>query len=480
MIAPEPEESPLPTCQLWVGVPGLTTIASDEMLGDIMRLSTIHETLERAERHLSAIAQRSTGAPEEAGAFADLNLVVATIRPIRDAAEKLGTSLTTAIQTYSSAEVENHALLDFGSTLSLGGLGALFGLSPLLSIPGLHQVVGGPLLQKIVEVGLATPSDVRASDMKTHASVDALISNEQLILALRYLIENSDVAIRASGGDQAALLSQLESQGITGVAATAAIAAFYASQVKALQEGPVSVRKTATETNAAPTGYAQNGQAIPNEESSPGGAQMRVDTIHTPGAADKHVIYLGGTGDFSLVPGGNAFDMTSNVNAIAGFPAGAIEGIKEALKKQGISSLDEIQIWGHSQGGLLAAVIAESEQYNVTSLVTLGAPVGNISIPTDINAVLVENLEDLVPATGGIQHNTSATNVLCDAFAPGEALPAGLSFPGHQMATYNKTLIAMDLAESPQITDAAEKIAAFSNGATTVTSNYYRIDRVES
>lgn len=477
MIAPEPAETAPPTCQLWVAGPGVTVIASDEMLGDIMRLSAIHETLDQAERHLSAIAQRSTGAPEEAGAFADLALVAKTARTTRDAAESLWSSLVTAIATYDAVELKNRVDLDFASTLTAGGLGFLAGIAPVLSPPGLHQVFGGALLQKLVEEGISGPSDVSASDMTLSPEVNELLSNESFILGLRYLVENSDAAIRAYGGDPAAMLSQLESQGVTGVAATAAVSVFYASQVSALQEGPVTVKKTGTETNPAPVGYAQNGAAIPNQETAPGGAQVRIDTIHTPGSADKYVVYLGGTGDFSLVPGKNGFDMTSNVNAIAGFPSGAVEGVKEAMALEGISNLDEIQLWGHSQGGLLGAVITETEQYNVSGLYTLGSPVGNVIIPTDINAVLVENLEDLVPAAGGVQHNTSAVTVLCNAFAPGEPLPAGVSFPGHQMSTYAKTLIAMDAAESPPIIEAAEKLADFSNGATTVTSSYYRIDR---
>jgi pimeloyl-ACP methyl ester carboxylesterase len=179
------------------------------------------------------------------------------------------------------------------------------------------------------------------------------------------------------------------------------------------------------------------------------------------------------------VPAKDAFDLTSNVAGVGGLPAGSLRAVQQAMADAGVDAGSRVTFTGYSQGGLVAAMLASSGDYNVQGVVTIGAPAGGVALPSGIPAVIVEHMDDLVPALGGVQLNDDALVVRRQAFASADDIPSGVAVPGHHMEYYRETAVLMDNARSGQLIDAGARLDAFSAGADSVTSTYYYASRAK-
>lgn len=288
-------------------------------------------------------------------------------------------------------------------------------------------------------------------------------------------MSSTDEAILGFGGYPAALQAALAGVGITGVSSTAYLLGYYASFSGMLTETPVSVVRVATTETTTTTGYQSRIEKIP-QTGEAGAPQLRIDKIEILGVAPRYELYIGGTADFSPITATDAFDLTSNVTGVAGLPAGSLRAVQQAMAEAGITATSEVTFTGHSQGGLLAAMLASSGDYNTRGVVTIGAPAGNVILPAGIPAVIIENVEDFVPALGGVQNNTDALYVRNNVFPDDAALPE-ISAPGHRIEAYLTTAAAMDDAGSARVNQFGRELDDFSAGATTVTSMYYYAGR---
>lgn len=187
---------------------------------------------------------------------------------------------------------------------------------------------------------------------------------------------------------------------------------------------------------------------------------MRIDRYSIPGMPDRFEVYIGGTVDFSAEATGEPWDMTSNVSGIAGLPAGSTAAVHAAMAQAGITATSPVMLTGHSQGGLVASLIAASGQYNVSQVITFGAPAGLVEIPTDIPVLTVRHSDDIVPALGGYDSSPHALVVERELFA-GRAVPTEPVFPAHQMTNYRETAALIDEARSPELRSALAEINAF-------------------
>ena len=241
----------------------------------------------------------------------------------------------------------------------------------------------------------------------------------------------------------------------------------------------VRVAKVGSRENVTPPAGIQD--RANNTQSAADGdrAQIRIDRYTEPGQPDSFEVYIGGTADFSPVPGVDPFDLTSNLQLVAGLPAGALTGVLEAMTAAGISTDSPVVFTGHSQGGIIAASIVASEKFNTMGLVTFGAPVGQIAIPAGIPALLVEHREDLVPALGGMQQNISATTVQLAAYAGPEDVPTDRAMPAHRIEAYSQSGWVIDNnAVSTEVTSVIQALDRFSAGKE-ATSTYYYVTREE-
>ena len=105
------------------------------------------------------------------------------------------------------------------------------------------------------------------------------------------------------------------------------------------------------------------------------------------------------------------FDMESNLALVAGVSAASMVAVEAAMRKAGVKPGDRVSFVGHSQGGLLAARLAESGRYATSSLLTVGAPLGTVAPSGNYPALAISHRDDLVPELGGASKPTRITHV---------------------------------------------------------------------
>lgn len=453
---------------------GSTIVATDAMLADAEALREVHWLLTAMLGDLRIAAGVMEQAPFNAAVHDELEWLQRYARGACDNSGELSERLTLAMEVYSFGEARVEWLAEQGSDLLAFFAGAAFS--------GWVSVVLGPLA---IPTALVLPWAVRdlAEDavdtgpngVTMSPAVTAALADPAVIDALRRAVSSADEAILGFGGYPALLQAVLAGMGITGVSSTAFLLGYYASFAGMLSETPVTVARTETRTATATAGYEARIEKIP-QVGEPGAPQIRIDTIERAGQAPRYELYIGGTADFSPIARDDAFDLTSGVAGVSGMPAGSLRAVQLAMADAGISADSEVTFTGHSQGGLLAAMLAASGDYNTRGVVTIGAPAGNVILPAGIPAVIIENIEDFVPALGGVQNNTDALYVRNNVFTDGAPLPE-VSAPGHRIEAYLSTAAAMDDAGSARVNQFGRELDDFSAGATRVTSTYYYASR---
>lgn len=193
-----------------------------------------------------------------------------------------------------------------------------------------------------------------------------------------------------------------------------------------------------TEACAPVRGFGDLMQRVPAADT--GAAQVRIEQ-----RGDAAVVYIGGTIDFGWPAQQEAFDMTSNIAALggAGISAASVRATEQAMRAAGITPTEPVTLVGHSQGGLVAARIAQSEKWAVSDVVTAGAPIRRIDLPPGIRVVAFEHVGDPVPALSAA--GTAGVRVLSVRRAAGSAIPTGGdTLPAHNLARYRETAALAD------------------------------------
>jgi hypothetical protein len=226
-----------------------------------------------------------------------------------------------------------------------------------------------------------------------------------------------------------------------------------------------------------PTSLTDAAERIKSMEFS--GAQVVVEQYEMPNGSAVANVYVDGTIDWSIWPSGEPWDMGSNVGGVAQIDhVGAAEAVKLAMRESGIDAETPVQLFGYSQGGIQAALVAHQEEFNVVSLVTIGSPVGDIRIDPSIRALSVAHTEDLVFAFGDDQVNPQTVQVTTQRFADGAKMPQ-IAAPGHQFQPYVQTLERVDESGAPQLRGELERILGLTDGAVSSTSTAYVAERVQ-
>ena len=127
-------------------------------------------------------------------------------------------------------------------------------------------------------------------------------------------------------------------------------------------------------------------------------------------------VYLPGTKAFDA-PGfesGLVQNMGTNFAAVAGDDNAYQQAVLAALAN--VPPGAEINFIGHSQGGIVAARLAEAiangetdVQGHVNAVLTAGSPVDNIELPPDVHMVSLVNEYDIVPRLDGESYGDKAT-----------------------------------------------------------------------
>jgi hypothetical protein len=225
-------------------------------------------------------------------------------------------------------------------------------------------------------------------------------------------------------------------------------------------------------SNAVQTIFEQQGRLGDH----PGQVQViRVDH----GSGDPSwIVQIPGTQDWSPTRGDNPVDLTSNVNMMAMPDQTVIEQqVADAMRQAGIQPGEDVMMTGHSQGGITAASMATDpdilDEFDITSVVTGGSPIGRFDIPEDISVLSLEHAQDVVPKLDGADNPdrpnwTTVNRELSDAegTADGQRGPG----PAHSVPNYATTGSDVDSSDDPGIEQWRRDQEQFFNGTATGTS----------
>lgn len=189
------------------------------------------------------------------------------------------------------------------------------------------------------------------------------------------------------------------------------------------------------------TSMAERVARIPDSDTP-----IRVETYQLPDGTTHAEVFIAGTNQWSVGTGDSPFDMESNLGLVAGVSAASALATTQAMRMAGVKPGDAVGFVGHSQGGAVAATLAESGVYRTTSLVTVGAPTSTLPVKGDYPAVLIEHANDIVPGVGGSRVTTNATVVRRDSgHQRFDVLGA------HSTDSYRETAAMIDLSSTPEL-----------------------------
>ena len=139
-------------------------------------------------------------------------------------------------------------------------------------------------------------------------------------------------------------------------------------------------------------------QQVAKAYASPG-SRILID-VFEHGYGRKLVVYIPGTQSLDLW-GKNPLNMGSNLTAFGGVQASPTQlAVCDALSQLKAGGSDSVVFVGHSQGALVAAQIANTDQpYQVSGLVSLGGPIAQFDL--DIPVIALQNQGDPVPHLSG-------------------------------------------------------------------------------
>ncbi len=330
----------------------------------------------------------------------------------------------------------------------------------------------GGLLARLAPAGaLVVGAGVAAALTNTHVRSDPTV-----VSVIREAVTHSGDAAAGALGVPLPTAQLLGALGITGAHTAAGLLAGAGVVVGLTRLTPPRIVSTASATvDDPPVGAADRLDRVPSP-SETDSAQVLVERYEIPGEPDVFIAYAAGTVDFDPLVASEPFDMESNVlNGVNGSSASA-DAVRDALHAAGAEADSRVQLVGYSQGGASVARVAESGDFDVRGILTFGSPTGQIPLPVDIPAVLVEHTDDLVPALGGRQDNDAAVVVTRRMFAEGE-VPEDAPVPAHLRTSYSQTARLIDGSSDAKL---AVTMAGFDEliaGATRVTSTRYEFDR---
>ena len=468
---------------------GSVAVASDALFGDAQSLDVVHHDLRGAAAALGA-ADSIVGARMLRRADAPLSALDAE-REIDRALDLVAATghRAAAIAFVLRASAVGYGLANDAASrvaqqlaANLGySVGMLLPLFASLVVPALPPVLAGLLVASIV-----APNAVAALPGALGgwlAENSRLLTNPVTVALVRAGAMSVDDVIGGALGLPRGVVHALgdEGAGVAGLDTSAGAFTVVGAPLGLLAETAVATRAARRrDVDAAPRGIAARIDRIPQRvtagDGSKRGEHIRIERYAAPGQPDSFAVYIAGTADFSPLAGSEPFDLTSDVTTVAGLPAGAVEAVRQAMRQEGVTADTPVQFAGFSQGGLIAATLAASGEYNTQGLVAVGAPTAQIGMHGDFPAVLLEHTDDIVPALGGNRTDDGPVLVQREAFAD-RALPHGVAVPSHDRGEYRRTAELADDARSPQLVDAIARLDELGRGATTITSTTYVAER---
>ena len=139
---------------------------------------------------------------------------------------------------------------------------------------------------------------------------------------------------------------------------------------------------------------------------SPFNGTLEIQTLDAGTDGVRHIVYLPGTDDIATLPwtqDGDVRDAGTDLISDAGHQTVYQQGILQAMAQAGIGPHDPVLLVGHSLGGMeAAAILGHGSGFDVTNVVTAGAPTAQVDgFPAGSHVLSLEHHGDIVPALDG-------------------------------------------------------------------------------
>ncbi len=299
-----------------------------------------------------------------------------------------------------------------------------------------------------------------------------LLADARTVAVLRPLVSGVDDALMARSGLSGGLSTALGDAGLR-VSSTESLARG-AAAIGGTPSTAVTVRTGERTVVQPPSGIADLAERIPNERD-----EQIVIERYPRSQGDRWIVFIDGTRSPSIGGDEEPWDMASNLAGVAGAPSAAETSVIEAMRLAGIGAEDPVLMVGYSQGGLVAARLAHAQSDRVAGLVTLGSPIGSLPVPRDIPVLMLEHVEDPVPALGGVIGAGAASSlatVTVRRALYSDGAPRGESLvPAHQLARYRETAALVDAGADERLAPMRDLLATFEGGGS---AQGYRADRI--
>jgi hypothetical protein len=436
---------------------GSVVVASDELRRQAAELGELSGALSEVRRLVLAATDRHGGqwltavdAPISAQRAERAATNAAGLLARSEAqAESVARAVRWAMYTYGLGEAATtHLLKNLHAELGYA-VGRLGPILAVLALPALGSFAAGAILSGAIRG--RSPGEVLGELGAWARSHAAVLTDSVTVALVKGAMHSSDDVLGGLLQLPEPVVRMLGEEGIdiAGLSTTALAVTVLGRSAGLLLEGPVVVSRSTTGHTTPPRSLAGRVGRIPQPGAN-GGDQIRIDRYSTPGQPDRFEVYVAGTVDSSIASGDEPWDMTSNITAIAGGSAASVVAVQAAMAQAGITASSPVVLTGHSQGGLVAATVAATGQYNVQGVVTFGAPTGFIEIPATVPVLNVRHTDDIVPALGGYDTSLSARVVEREVYTD-RPVPTDRVFPAHQLSNYLETAVRVDNSPDPEL-----------------------------
>ena len=465
---------------LTVSTGGLTSVSTEELFGFSAHLGVLAGDA-RDGAYSASMARCLTEWSADAAAYgfaeSALSQVTRSLHETADSADRLGGMVREAAEAYADGEararntvgaLQAFAGFLFGAYLRNLVIGALPAL-PALALAAL-MLQQPPLRRAIAVLGAGV-----GNELAEHTD---LMANPAFVRAVRGVVSAADDILLGLTGTSLPAARFLGDEGIGLVGLeTVAAAVIMLGGKHAFTPTPVRTKQAGTERLVRPPASLADAAArIP--ASGVGKPQVRVETYGDGTGRRSYAVYVAGTTDFGA-ESDEPFDMASNLAALANSDAGSFTATLDAMEQAGVKPGDPVYLFGHSQGGLVAARVAASGEFDTQSLITFGAPSGQVPVPSSVTQLAIEHTEDIVPALGGAPVDGSDGRdrivVSRSVFDEHPPLP-GETGSAHYMSEYEKTAALIDESSDPRLSDLTAALAGIGSGAGVAQA--FRADRV--
>ena len=203
---------------------------------------------------------------------------------------------------------------------------------------------------------------------------------------------------------------------------------------------------------------------------------IEIQTFVDPDGGRRHLVYLPGTDDMLTLPwteDHDVRDMPANLALLGGLPTAYGAGVVDAMGQAGIAPDEPVLLAGHSQGGMqAAALLADRTPYLLAGAVTLGAPIGGISVPAGVPVLALENRADLVPKADGAR-NPGTVDEVTVTFSSTDSGKAA----NHDFSHYLAGAGEVDASDDPSVRGVLDRLGGFLAGGARVESRLFQVTR---